>query len=133
MLVQFIFDSRLDVRFLNALYESEISYAIDLFDLYLKVVPLTMANAKEVFEAGDMKSCGLLIHKLKSCFAEVGLTELERIRAEVEVLLLKNNLPEAREKFALLHKRFCQTFPIIENEYCRIGDFLKTNQQGEII
>ncbi|PWV55533.1 Hpt domain-containing protein [Chitinophaga sp. S165] len=129
MSFHFTFDSRLDVRYLQAIYESNLTYAAKAFGVFIETFPSNLDIAREAIESKRHGEGCICIHRLKGGLAFVGLTQLEAVRAETEELVRSGNVEQARQKFALLNEQFQETLPIIQKEYDRLCDFIKTCYQ----
>jgi len=127
MSVQFIFDSRLNKGYLEGLYEGNIDYAFDLFEIYLTTLPSHMEDAWEIFHSEKYDEAKRYAHAIvnQPNFAMVGLSHLSEMAGALEELLIEEKITASQQKFALLYEAFHQTLPIIQEEYLRMKDFLQ--------
>ena len=89
----FEFNKRLDSAVLTEFYGADLSYARDMFDIFLTtVIPEYLTLKKEVV-AKNTAEVGRLAHKLKPTFAMVGLPDLEQQMEEIENSAKRNDDP----------------------------------------
>ena len=97
----FVFNKRLDAGLLTEFYGDDLSYARDMFDIFLTTVMPEYATLKEQVIAQNTTEVGRLAHKLKPTFAMVGLPDLELKMEAIEHSAKKNDDPSVW--CALLH------------------------------
>lgn len=76
--VQFEFDQRLDITFLNSIYEGDTEHAALVFGQYLQDLSVTVDHLKVCYQSGNPESLRQAVHKAKPVFSYVGLTELSQ-------------------------------------------------------
>lgn len=96
----FAFNEKLDVDTLEALYEDDLEYAADLFEIFLDYTVEEFKPLKGLIEAQDWPATKSLAHKLKPTFSMVGLTQLESKMMAIEHQVLKQPDPQT---IAALH------------------------------
>ena len=119
----FEFHNELDVKYLNALYENNISYAADLFEIFLKTIREEVIKIRKLVEDRDWEQLKFQVHKLKPNFAMVGLTWITNKMQQLENTLNRNTTtpPEEVEAvFATISLDLDKFYPIIEQEYERM-------------
>ncbi|SFO57945.1 PAS fold-containing protein [Chitinophaga sp. YR627] len=119
----FEFHNELDVKYLNTLYENNISYAADLFEIFLKTILDEVVKIKKLVEDRDWEQLKFQVHKLKPNFAMVGLTWITSKMQQLENTLNSNTTtpPEEVEAvFAGISRDLDKFYPIIEQEYERM-------------
>lgn len=121
----FEFHDELDVKYLNTLYENNISYAADLFEIFLKTVKDEMIKIKKLVTDRDWEQLKFQVHKLKPNFAMVGLTWISSNMQQLENTLNNNTIPPLEDVDTLFRdisldlEKF---YPIIEKEYERMKE-----------
>lgn len=89
----FAFNKRLDAALLTEFYGDDLSYARDMFDIFLTTVLPEYAMLKEEVLAKNTAEVGRLAHKLKPTFAMVGLPDLEQKMEVIEHSAKRNDDP----------------------------------------
>jgi signal transduction histidine kinase/DNA-binding response OmpR family regulator len=119
----FEFHKDLDVKYLNTLYENNISYAADLFEIFLKTIREELVKIQALVDARDWELLKFQVHKLKPNFSMVGLTWISARMQNLENTLNANtSLPpeEVDALFANISEEVEKFYPIIEAEYDRM-------------
>lgn len=119
----FEFHNELDVKYLNALYENNISYAADLFEIFLKTIKEEVIKIRKLVENRDWEQLKFQVHKLKPNFAMVGLTWITSEMQRLENTLNSNagTPPEEVDAvFKVISRDLDKFYPIIEQEYERM-------------
>src|SRR5690606_6513218 len=83
------FHPGLDVRYLNTLYESNIGYAIDLFEIFVMTIREEMGKLETVAKEHDWEQLKFQVHKIKPNFSMVGLTWITQKMEGLEAYLRK--------------------------------------------
>ncbi|HJT75196.1 MAG TPA: Hpt domain-containing protein, partial [Chitinophaga sp.] len=115
----------LDVKYLNALYENNISYAADLFEIFLKTIRDEMVRIRRLVDESDWEQLRFQVHKLKPNFAMVGLTWITSRMQQLENALNSDTLPpveEIKAVFTAISHDLDKFYPIIAGEYDRMKD-----------
>ncbi|MBC9931961.1 PAS domain-containing hybrid sensor histidine kinase/response regulator [Chitinophaga qingshengii] len=123
----FEFHPELDVKYLTALYENNISYAADLFEIFIRTIRDEIKKLHDIVETGDWERVKFQVHKLKPNFAMVGLTWISAKMQELE-----NNLrtgePQQPEGTTRLFDEIVAAvdkyYPIVHEEYTRMREFV---------
>ncbi|RAJ88122.1 PAS domain S-box-containing protein [Chitinophaga dinghuensis] len=124
------FNPDLNVQFLNGLYENNISYAADLFEIFIRIIRDEMAKVGEQLERSDWTSMKFNLHKLKPNFAMVGLTWItEKIQALEGILVVDQE--QRRNEITRLYNEIVSEmnkyYPIVNAEYEKMRKFIETN------
>lgn len=80
----FQFHPRLDAEALQGLYDSDLEYARDMFEVFLQNTHPELAVLEAAFQAGDLNAFARQVHKIKPTFAMVGLSDLEELLQQLE-------------------------------------------------
>ncbi len=119
------FHPSLDVKYLNTLYESNIGYAIDLFDIYVLTIREELTKIRKVADAGDWETLRFQVHKIKPNFSMVGLTWITTKLETMESLLRNNeNLDTLPALLGEIVEEVNGFFPIIEKELQNMQSFM---------
>jgi signal transduction histidine kinase/DNA-binding response OmpR family regulator len=121
----FEFHSELDVKYLNALYENNISYAADLFEIFLRTIKDEVVKIRKMVEERDWEQLRFQVHKLKPNFAMVGLTWITSQMQQLENTLNNNahiSPEEVDAVFAGISRDLEKFYPIIAEEYERMKE-----------
>jgi HPt (histidine-containing phosphotransfer) domain-containing protein len=115
------FDPRLDVEFLQSIYEDDKEHALIFFSEFLKMAPTQMKEIEQNYCSDTVELFRQKIHKIKPVFSFVGLTELT---AKAEILEKRckeiSHLVELNELYTEFKSYYRKTYPIIENEAIRL-------------
>ncbi|SFE85525.1 Signal transduction histidine kinase [Chitinophaga sp. CF118] len=126
----FEFHEELDVKYLNTLYENNISYAADLFEIFLKTVNEEMVKIQKLVVDRDWEQLKFQVHKLKPNFAMVGLTWISNNMQQLENTLNANTIPAPEGVDALfsgISRDLEKFYPIIAKEYERMKELETRN------
>lgn len=122
------FNPALDVRYLNTLYESNISYAIDLFEIFVMTIREEVTRLEGIVADRDWEQLKFQVHKIKPNFSMVGLTW---ITAKMEALEGHLRKGEDMEKIPVMMQEIAQEvhqhFPTVEQELQKMHAFVKPN------
>ncbi len=115
------FDPRLDVEFLQSIYEDDMEHALIVFNEFLKIAPAQMKEIEQNYCSGTVELFRQKIHKIKPVFSFVGLTELTD-KAEILEKKCKeiSHIIELNELYTEFKSYYTKTYPIIENEVMRL-------------
>jgi HPt (histidine-containing phosphotransfer) domain-containing protein len=117
----FAFDNRLDIEYLQSLYEGDIEYAAVIFEQFLQNYPAQWQELEESIANGDMKACKSHIHKMKASFSFVGLTQLTQ---KAQVIEQHCTGSDDINTVIALHQDFrtslAELIPIVEEELKRL-------------
>ncbi|MEO6838948.1 MAG: Hpt domain-containing protein [Ginsengibacter sp.] len=123
--VSIVFDQRLDIEFLQSIYEDDIEHAFMIFSQFLQKGPELMKDIEESYSSGEVEAFRQKVHKMKPVFSFVGLTHLT-IKADI----IEKKCKEISQIYDIdyLYQEFLtqysNDFPIIENEVNRLKEQL---------
>lgn len=123
----FEFNNDLDVKYLTDLYESNISYAADLFEIFIRTIREEVAKLSVMVNNRDWEQIRFQVHKLKPNFAMVGLTWITAKMQELENYLRVNQEMHGEEisrLFNEIQEEVKKFYPLIEVEYNKMRDFI---------
>ena len=72
---EFCFDNTLDTNFLQELFQGDFVYAETVFQEFLKDLPAYWEEVAAARAGTDVKELGKTVHKCKTLFGYVGLTD----------------------------------------------------------
>jgi HPt (histidine-containing phosphotransfer) domain-containing protein len=117
----FAFDNRLDIEYLQSLYEGDTEYAGLIFDQFLQNYPAQWQELEASINREDIKAYKGHIHKMKASFSFVGLTQLTQKAQVIEQHCTENYDIKA---ITALHQDFktnlFELIPIVEDELKRM-------------
>ncbi|ATL47827.1 hypothetical protein COR50_11995 [Chitinophaga caeni] len=120
------FHPKLDVRYLNSLYESNIGYAVDLFEIFVMTMEEEMQKLLNTAKNKDLEQLKFQVHKIKPNFSMVGLTWITGKMETLEDYLRKNNdVDVVTEMLTSVQQEVIEFFPIIKEELGKMQDFIK--------
>jgi signal transduction histidine kinase/CheY-like chemotaxis protein/HPt (histidine-containing phosphotransfer) domain-containing protein len=129
---EFDFHNELDVKYLNALYENNISYATDLFEIFLRTIHEEVSKIRILVDERDWEQLRFQVHKLKPNFSMVGLTwiaaKMQQLENNLHPDTLENNnntMPSPQEVdafFESISHDLNKFYPIIQEEYRKMKE-----------
>ncbi len=120
------FHPGLDVRYLNTLYESNIGYAIDLFEIFVMTIQEEMGKLETVARENDWEKLKFQVHKIKPNFSMVGLTWITARMEQLEAHLRKaEELDMIPGMLQEISTEVNKLFPTIESELQKMQAFAK--------
>ncbi|HET7116122.1 MAG TPA: Hpt domain-containing protein [Hanamia sp.] len=126
------FDQRLDIEFLQSIYEDDMEHALIVFSQFLQMAPPLMKEIEESYKSGVVEPFRQKVHKMKPVFSFVGLTQLTE-KAEILEKKCKeiSLIYEISDLYNELKNQYSESFPIIQNEVKRLEEpTLPTGQAG---
>jgi HPt (histidine-containing phosphotransfer) domain-containing protein len=124
------FHSSLDVRYLNTLYESNIGYAIDLFEIFVMTNKEEVGKLQTLADNKDWDGLKFQVHKIKPNFSMVGLTW---ITTKMETLENYLNKAVSLETIPVMLREITDElkglFPVIEQELQKMYEFVKMQER----
>jgi signal transduction histidine kinase/CheY-like chemotaxis protein len=125
------FHEELNTKYLRALYENNIAYAADLFEIFIKTIRGEVRKLENFVHKKDLENLKIQVHKLKPNFAMVGLTWVSDKMQDMEDVLKDEQeatIPRIESLYAEIAADMNRYFPIIEEEFSRMLLFMK--EQG---
>jgi hypothetical protein len=117
----FTFSYPLDQRFLESLYEGDLSYAQEVFAGFLSDTRAEFEQIKGHRTQSDLKKMRQGLHKIKPTFAFVGLPGLtEKVEGVIKVCDTSTDIKGIEPSCSELFKEIEETFAIIETELARM-------------
>jgi PAS domain S-box-containing protein len=122
----FEFHESLDVFYLNGLYDNNISYAVDLFEIFLRTIKEELEKLRVTVENADLERLKFQVHKMKPNLSMVGLTWISAKMQELETHLRAGQ--EDHEQIVRLFGEIAEDvdkfYPIISEEYRKMREFM---------
>jgi len=125
------FHEELNTKYLRALYENNIAYAADLFEIFIKTIRGEVRKLENFVHRKDLENLKIQVHKLKPNFAMVGLTWVSDKMQEMEDVLKDEQeatAPRIASLYAEIAADMNRYFPVVEEEFSRMLHFMK--EQG---
>lgn len=119
--VSFNFNVLLDQDFLQMVYEGDLSYAGDIFEIFLTHSVKEMDELGQAIDLQDWDATRRISHKLKPNFSMVGLPQLEEKMGQIEMLAnLQNNVEAIPGIFLDIQSSLTAYIPILEDDLEKI-------------
>jgi hypothetical protein len=122
------FHEELNAKYLRALYENNIAYAADLFEIFIKTIRGEVCKLEKFVHKKELENLKIQVHKLKPNFAMVGLTWVSDKMQDMEDAL-KDEPEETALKIEALYAEIAtemnKFFPIVEDEFDKMLVFMK--------
>ncbi|WP_143307286.1 PAS domain-containing hybrid sensor histidine kinase/response regulator [Chitinophaga vietnamensis] len=126
----FEFHPDLDVQYLTELYENNISYAADLFEIFIRTIRDEIAKLREMVDEHDWESMKFQVHKLKPNFAMVGLTWITDKMQALENYLRtdqEHHLADISKLFNEISTEVDKFYPVVDEEFQKMRQFIANN------
>jgi len=121
------FNPRLDVNYLQELYENNIEYAAGLFGIFLENIRPDWNEILRLKQAHDTQNLYQAIHKIKPNFAMVGLTWIAQTLEQAEKAIRKEDTwPEIEALLTKADKELEIYLPVVEEEYQHLQAFVQS-------
>lgn len=128
----FEFNEALDVKYLDGLYDNNISYAVDLFEIFLRTIKEEIEKLRTTVSNADWEKLKFQVHKIKPNLSMVGLTWIAAKMQELE-----NNLRNGQEEQEQIVQLFNEVaiavdefYPVIKEEHEKMRVFMDTREDG---
>lgn len=122
----FEFHEKLDKQSIEGLYHSDLSFALEMFQVYTEVVNSEFSKLETSVKERDFSQVKQDAHKMKPMFTMVGLPQMTKICKEIETNALSYDSAKVDELFAELKSMHDEHFHIIEKEITRIEEYINT-------
>lgn len=120
----FVFNPRLDVNYLSALYEHNIEYATGLFEIFLENIHNEWDEIKNSSKVKNFILLRQLVHKIKPNFSMVGLTWITSEMEMIEKCLKEDFNFECINNYIQKADRELELYlPVIQDEYQKLIEF----------
>jgi HPt (histidine-containing phosphotransfer) domain-containing protein len=117
----FAYNQRLDVDFLQSIYEDDTEHAAISFEQFLLKYPAQLKEVEDSFTAGDLGTFKQKLHKLKPVFSYVGLTVISAQAEKIEKQCNEiHDLNVISGQYVDLKRQLNEFIPIIEAELERL-------------
>lgn len=116
---EFQFSQNLDQNYLNIMYDGDLEYAQEIFELFLLKTHEELSALQENMVTNTHSSVYQIAHRIKPTFAMVGLSEAGMIMDRIEEVAIKG-----KEEYNTLIKDVqhiqSRQVPLIKNELRRM-------------
>ncbi|PSL48052.1 PAS domain S-box-containing protein [Chitinophaga niastensis] len=129
----FEFNNDLDVQYLTDLYENNISYAADLFEIFIRTIRDEVEKLSVLVDNHEWEQIKFQVHKLKPNFAMVGLTWISTKMQELENYLRVNQELHSNDisrLFNEIREEVYKFYPVVEEEYRKMQGFIDAPHEG---
>ena len=120
--VSFVYEAGLDAVYLQEMYEDDLEYAKDMFEIFLEEVIQEIALLPTYLEEEDWQALRGATHKIKPSFSMVGLTWLTKLCSELEVKLDRGEKGDAITQLQELLGSYEESLPVIRRQYEILSD-----------
>jgi len=121
---EFQYCSELDGAYLIAAYGSAYNHALEMMELFVKVIPECIVLLNKEVEEGDIRATQATAHRIKPTFSMVGLSSISERAGKIELLAKQKELLEVKKEVALLIAEINHNMPYIQSEIERIKTHL---------
>lgn len=126
----FQFSTQLDAALLEGLYQDDVEYAEEMFQLFFKVSLPEFQALRPLVEKEDWKAVQAGVHKLKPAFKMIGLPKLwEKMKSLEEVAELKQHGKatdiSAPALLQEINTELTVQLPIVQSELERIQNYIR--------
>src|SRR5882724_4812620 len=124
---EFSFNKSLDTSFLMELFQGDFAYAETVFQEFLKDLPAYWEEVAAAYQGTDVKELGKAVHKCKTLFGYVGLTNTLELFQEFEHSCAKPGAVIPVSAFEALLKEKDLAHGLIGEEHQRLQSFNASN------
>ena len=121
----FRFSNQLDVAFLKEVYDSDIEYAADIFEIFLDTFDEEYGKLKALIASQQCPDIRAYAHKLKPTFSMVGLTELTEQFKALETAASNEKIEDVQELYQKIDIILTEKIPIIIDQRQQLLAHLK--------
>ena len=125
---EFQFDESLDVSYLNSIYEGDVEYSKDMFEIFFESSALEFDQITDYLNSDAYDEARNLVHKLKPSFSMVGLTQVGQMMDDLERMLNNRDQDDESKKLfeqvAAIYQRY---EPVLRSDLDKMKTFLTTN------
>ena len=123
--IRYEFDEALDRAFLDQMYGGDVSYTIQIFDIFLSQTLLELEQLRSAIRDQDRKRTFQLVHKIKPTFDMVGLTSTRSILAEIEANAGEQvNFQKIKSLIVEVNEHVDRFIPIIQAEIKKMRAYI---------
>ena len=122
---RFIFDSSLDSSYLDSIFDGDVDYAKEMFEIFFESTAIEFKEIEPYFANNDYGAAKSLVHKLKPSFHMVGLTRIGGLMDELERQLHDpDNNESSRLLFNKIQEMYASAESVLKRDLERMQDFL---------
>lgn len=119
----FTFDAELDSEYLETVFENDLKYILEMFEIFLNSVPKEFNLLKSAIAEKNSRAILQLSHKIKPAFAMVGLTKESNTLEEIERDIFEENFSNFEDILCKLN-HIQRRVQIIDKEEKKLRSFL---------
>ena len=123
----FDFSDQLDIDFLKEVYEGDMEYAADIFEIFLDTFDEEYDKLKASIQSEDCLAIRAQAHKMKPTFSMVGLTDITEQFKALESAADKDELSKALELHQHIDSTLKDKIPLIIDQRKQLLVHLKTS------
>ena len=113
----FVFNTEIDVNYLNSLYGDDYNYLQEVFNTVLEEYVSLTDNIEYSYSSGNLTALKSSVHKIKPVFGFVGLTEVQQLCLRFEQICgTVSSVDQLAGDFETLKNKIFQSKQIIEEE-----------------
>jgi len=112
----FQFNPLLDQKCLEELYENDLEYVIQMFEIYIEMVESEILKLKNAAESSNNEEVRQIAHKIKPVFLMVGLPKLNALAKQIESKYNSVADDELIRLISVLYEKINETTPILVSE-----------------
>jgi len=124
--LKYQFNDSLDQAFLEQMYGGDLSYTVQLFEIFLSQTLLEVEQLRSAVKEEDGKRTFQLAHKIKPTFGMVGLTTTKEILRKIEVYADNpSNFLEIKSLIVEMNDHMKTYIPILEAEVKNMQKYIE--------
>ena len=123
----FDFSDQLDIGFLKEVYEGDMEYAADIFEIFLDTFDEEYGKLKTSIQSKDCLAIRAQAHKMKPTFSMVGLTDITELFKALEIAANEDELSKALELHQHIDNTLKNKIPLIIDQRKQLLAHLKTS------
>lgn len=121
----FRFSNQLDVAFLKEVYDGDMEYAADIFEIFLETFDEEYGKLKALIASQQCQDIRACAHKLKPTFSMVGLTDLTEHFKALETAASNEKIENVQELYQKIDIILTEKIPIIIDQRQQLLAHLK--------
>jgi PAS domain S-box-containing protein len=122
---EFKFDESLDVDYLNSIYDGDVEYAKEMFEIFFDSSAVEFRMIEGLLEDNSMSEAKSIVHKLKPSFSMVGLTQVGLLMDELERKLEDDTQNEySKALFSNISEMYYNQESLLRSELDKMRSFL---------
>jgi len=120
---KFVFNNKLDARFLDELFDGDTVYTQQVFEEFLRDLPDYWKDTETAYNNQDLTKLRTSVHKCKTLFGYVGFTDIQQSCQEFEDRCAESTIGALSAGYETLLQKKEEARTIIETEYDRLKRF----------